>query len=138
MSAYALEPTVVTAATFTPRYATHNNSVILMGAAALAVTLPAATGSGMRFTFVSSVVASAQSIATTGSDTFVGGLSSATTTTGAGTHEALGGSDATISFNGTTTGGLIGTKVEVIDVAAGVWAVDGRLVGSGTLATPVS
>ena len=44
----------------------------------------------------------------------------------------------TITFNGTTTGGIKGATVELQDVAADLWSV--RVVGaaSGTEATPFS
>jgi hypothetical protein len=41
-------------------------------------------------------------------------------------------------MNGTTTGGIAGSYVEIIDVATGVFFVRAALIGSGTVATPFS
>ncbi len=63
------------------------------------------------------------------------------TTTGATTNgfaEAAGGTDDTITMNGTTTGGIEGSFVECIDIALNKWFVNGQLVGSGTLASSLS
>jgi len=44
----------------------------------------------------------------------------------------------TITMNGSTTGGLAGSYIELIDVAAGDWIVRAALIGSGSPATPFS
>jgi hypothetical protein len=41
-------------------------------------------------------------------------------------------------MNGSTTGGLIGSYVQVTDLSTGYYLVQGSLVGSGTPATPFS
>ena len=41
-------------------------------------------------------------------------------------------------MSGTTTGGLIGSYVQVTDIASGEYLVSAALVGSGTPATPFS
>ena len=44
-----------------------------------------------------------------------------------------------ITLNGTTTGGVsIGDVLEIQDIAANVWAVNGFVTGSGTIASPFS
>ena len=45
-------------------------------------------------------------------------------------------SDVTITMNGTTTGGLIGTRVRFTAISATVWNITGLVASSGTLATP--
>ena len=44
----------------------------------------------------------------------------------------------TITLNGTTTGGLVGADVELIDIAADTWFVNVRTAATGTEATPFS
>jgi len=45
----------------------------------------------------------------------------------------------TITMNGTTQGGVIGSYVELTDVDAGIFAITtGGLIGSGTVVTPFS
>ena len=52
------------------------------------------------------------------------------------TPSALGTSS--ISMNGTTTGGLVGTAFTVMYTDTNVWTITGSFYGSGTLANPVS
>ena len=132
---------LVTAATLLLTNTDHGGlDVLLSRAGGIAVTLPAATGSGaiFRLIVITDFTSSATIKVANASDTMIGALHTATTTTGAGTHEAAGGTDDTITLNGTTTGGLAGTVIEIRDVAATKWLVTGDLVGSGTLATPLS
>jgi len=41
-------------------------------------------------------------------------------------------------LNGTTTGGVIGSRIDVVAVSALMWQVSGVTIGSGTLATAAS
>jgi hypothetical protein len=47
-----------------------------------------------------------------------------------------GSANIAVTMNGTTTGGLVGTRLQFICVTATKWAVNGVVVGSGTIATP--
>ena len=47
-----------------------------------------------------------------------------------------GGSDIAVSMAGTTTGGLIGTRIRLEAATASTWAISGCVVGSGNIATP--
>jgi hypothetical protein len=51
---------------------------------------------------------------------------------------ANGTSTTTVTLNGTTTGGIKGSYVTVVAVSANTYMVMGKLIGSGTLATPFS
>jgi hypothetical protein len=138
----ALSPISVTAATVTLSRNVHAGTVVVLNrAAGVTVTLPDATGSGNVYKIlVGTTVTSNSDIiqVANADDTMVGVITTATTTTGAGTHEAAGGTDDTITMNGTTTGGIAGSYVELQDAADNTWLVIGHLVGSGTLATPLS
>lgn len=124
--------------------AAHEGKILLLGEvggnAAVAVTLPAATGSGGVYKFIVSVVnTSGYTIQVTGDDTMDGQIISlqdaADTVVG---WETAATSD-TITLNGTTTGGVaIGNWVELIDIAADQWAVSGQTTSSGIEATPFS
>jgi hypothetical protein len=48
------------------------------------------------------------------------------------------GSDTTVTMNGTTTGGLVGTDFSMTYVGSDQWNVRGNFWGSGALATPFS
>lgn len=129
-----------TAATLAVTAASHDSKTVTLNrAAGIAVTLPAATGSGIRLRFViGTTFTSSATIAVTGDDTMTGfALLSQDAADTAVMFETAADSD-TITFNGTTTGGYKGTIVELEDVAADLWSV--RVAGSatGTEATPFS
>jgi hypothetical protein len=76
-------------------------------------------------------------IGTDGTDKYVGSvLSIDTDTSGAAVGFTAGASDDFINFNGTTTGGVAGTWVQIVAVAANKYMVTGTVNGSGTVATP--
>lgn len=102
-------------------------------------TLPAATGSGLRFKFVLQVVPTSNQhqIATDNTGTFYGVIEF--DKAGTVTNYTSAGTNKSIQLNGSTTGGAqIGDQFEVVDVAADKWAVTGFTQASGTLATPFS
>lgn len=109
------------------------------------VTLPAAAGTGIRFRFIISVVATSNSHkiqVANSSDTFQGIITAVSD--GAGfpvlgyTADATAGAD-TITLNRTTTGGTVkGEWIEVEDFATNVWAVRGQIAETGAEATPFS
>lgn len=76
-------------------------------------------------------------IGTDGTDKYVGSvLSIDTDTSGAAVGFTAGASDDFINFNGTTTGGVAGTWVQIVAVAANKYMVTGTVNGTGTVATP--
>ena len=76
-------------------------------------------------------------IGTDGTDKFVGSvLSIDTDTSGAAVGFTAGATNDYINFNGTTTGGVAGTWVQIAAVAANKYMVTGTVNGSGTVATP--
>lgn len=129
----------VTAATYTAGSADIGEIITLNRAAGVAVTLPAATGSGAVYRFFVGTTVTSNSITITraGSDTMFGNAFMAQG--GADTvlaFEAAGSS--TITFNGTTSGGIKGTFVTLTDVASATWGVliEGSSAASGV--TPFS
>ena len=76
-------------------------------------------------------------IGTDGTDKYVGSvLSIDTDSSGAAVGFTAGASDDFINFNGTTTGGVAGTWVQIVAVAANKYMVTGTVNGTGTVATP--
>ncbi len=132
----------VTASTVTITKADHSGRVVILDrAAGVTATLPASTGSGDKYRFyVKTTVTSNGDVieVANASDTMAGQITMGNTTGGAGWQEAAGGTDDTLTMNGTTTGGIIGSYVEVEDITENVWRVHGHLVGSGTLAAVFS
>jgi hypothetical protein len=123
--------------------ANNNQTVKLDTAAGSAVTLPAATGSGCRFKFLVTLLATsaAHIISAAGADVMIGAISGARIDSG---NAVLGfaaqSTSNTITLNRTTTGSVsLGEYVEVEDVAAGIWEVTGFLTATGAaFATPFS
>jgi hypothetical protein len=76
-------------------------------------------------------------IGTDGTDKYVGSvLSIDTDTTDAARGFVAGASDDFINFNGTTTGGVAGTFVQIYAITSLKYMVTGTVLGSGTVATP--
>lgn len=136
----------VTTTPLTASLATHEGkTVVLSKADALAVTLPAASGSGARYRFVIGIAASGGSytIATAPTTDSFAGIALGTDDDGVPANSwatVSGGSNTNkITMDGSTQGGKVGDIVEIEDIAAGVWAITNmRLTQSGTEATPFS
>lgn len=116
-------------------------------AAGLDFTLPAigAGDIGTRFTFVVTVSVTSNNyrITAASGDLLFGGLlcidaDDVYTAPQVAFYEADGTDDLIITLNGGTTGGLVGTKVELVATSATQWFVSGMNLGDGVLATPFS
>ena len=109
-------------------------------AAGIAVTLPPASGTGVHLRFVvgTTVTSSTTTIKVVGDDTMVGVAVMAQDAADTASVFEASGTDDTITLNGSTTGGIKGDFIELIDIAADLWYV--RYTGSGTdtEATPFS
>jgi hypothetical protein len=113
--------------------------VALSAAAGLTVTLPAASGSGASFEIIVATTVTSNSYiikVANSSDVMMGVLSVATDIAGV-TCPTASTSD-TITMNGSTTGGLLGSRVLLTDAATNKWMVSGELVSTGAEATPFS
>jgi hypothetical protein len=76
-------------------------------------------------------------IGTNGTDKFVGSLLSVDTdSSGAVVGFTAGASNDFINLNGGTTGGVAGTWIQIVAIAANKYMVNGMLNGTGTVATP--
>ena len=135
---------VAAGSTLTVTRAEHDGKVILLDTATgSVVTLPAATGTGMKLTFIVSVTVTSNvhAINCDGTDEFIGHAYQTDTDSSDAlvSYPQVAADDFDgISMNGTTTGGLIGDRIELIDIAAGSWACLLFTNGNGTVATPIS
>lgn len=123
--------------------AAHDGKTILLDTAAGSTcTLPASSGSGARFKFVISVLATSNSHivkVANATDIMVGTINSVADDADATRGWITAGTSDTITLNRTTTGSVTrGEWVEVEDIAAGIWAVRGMTSSTGTEATPFS
>lgn len=119
-----------------------SGAMILMDTASGSVVTLPAPKVGLRFTFVISttVTSNSHKIITDAGTTFlVGmlGLMEAAATTALG---ALfdGSANVACTMNGTTTGGIKGTRITVECISATVWEISGLVAGSGSLSTPAA
>jgi hypothetical protein len=115
-------------------------TMLLALAGGFTTTLPAATGTGNIYRFIVFIVSTTgYVIKAAGSDVYKGSLEIDASATVGSTERFVSTANQNITLNGTTTGGVaIGDWIQIQDIASGVWAVTGLLVGSGTLATPFS
>jgi hypothetical protein len=129
----------ITAATTLNADAYAGRTINLNSATGRIVTLPAATGSGASYTiFVGTTVSSGNHVIRVAAGTnIIQGVLSVSTDAAGVTIPTAADSD-TITMNGSTTGGLRGSVIQLQDVASGVWCVSGSLVSSGAEATPFS
>lgn len=115
---------------------------LLDTAAGTVVTLPAATGTGDVFEFVTSVIATSNSHivkVANSTDVFTGALVVVDNSDGTATTFGTVAASDTITLNRTTTGSVkIGERFFVKDVKAGYFSVWGVVVGTGSEATPFS
>jgi len=128
-----------TAATLTVTKDLHAGRIVTLNrAAGITVTLPAATGTGDEYAFFVGTTFTGNGIiqVASASDIIQGGVSVSTDAAGV-TILAAATSD-TITMNGSTTGGLKGSWIKLVDVASGVFMVSGFIVSTGDEATPFS
>ena len=120
--------------------AAHGERVMLLSKAdGIVATLPAATGTGVKYTFLvkTTVTSNAYDIKVDSASATIDGTAY-TLQDGGDTivaFETAGTSDA-VRMDGTTQGGIIGDKVEFIDVGTNLWHVNVFNSATGTEASP--
>lgn len=137
-------PNVAGGSTLTLTEALHSGKTInLDTAAGTTVTLPAATGSGARYRFLVTLLATSNSHiikvanANDAMQGFVFTMSDDPVTVKG--FFAVAGTSDTITLNRTTTGSVTkGEYIEITDIAANVFQVVGFTSSTGTEATPFS
>jgi len=83
------------------------------------------------------IATSSLKIGTNGTDKFVGSLMSVDTdSSGAVVGFTAASTNDFINLNGGTTGGVAGTWIQIVAIAANKYMVNGVVNGSGTVATP--
>jgi hypothetical protein len=150
---------ITTSTTLTPE--DHGGRIVSVGgslAAALTLTLPTintsanpatsgpgqdpstANNEGVVFTIwvPTTISTSALKISAPSTNLFVGSLLSVDTDTSGAVvgFTANGSSNDFINLNGTTTGGVAGTCIQIVAIAANKYMVTGVILGSGVVATP--
>ena len=114
--------------------------VLLDQADGSVVTLPTPVV-GMFYDFAVSVSVTSNSHIIGGSagEFLAGGIQMMIDTSAVSEGQFLDGTThLTLTMNGSTTGGLIGTVLRFVAISTTVWMVTGLVAGSGTLATPAT
>lgn len=134
-----MKPISITGSAVTLDRKNHGGGTVLLNrAAGMTVTLPYAVGSGDEYDIVVGTTFTSNGIIKVGrsADTFVGCIGLSTDV--GGTNCLAGGTDDTLTMNGSTTGGLIGSRVRLKDIGNNKWLISGDLVTTGTEGTPFS
>jgi hypothetical protein len=118
----------------------HSGRIIALDTAAGSTcTLPAATGTGARYTFIVTVTPTSNqhTVAAYTTDIMTGfAIGTDDDAPPVGNIWPTAADTDKLSMNSSTTGGEIGDRVECIDIKTGVWSVMCYLTQTGTEATP--
>lgn len=110
--------------------------IVVNRAAGCTITLPAATGSGYSYNITTIVDQTGDLVIQAPDASNV--MQGVALTDMSGVIWPTADATDTITLNGTTSGGLKGTRVELVDVAANTWNVLVIGEASGTEVTPFS
>lgn len=122
--------------------ASHDGKVVTVNKAdGAAITLPAASGSGVKFDLIIGTTITSNSTTikvADATDVMTGVALNAQDAADTAVMFETAATTDTITLNGSTTGGILGDRIELIDIASNLWYV--RVMGSatGTEATPFS
>jgi hypothetical protein len=95
-----------------------------------------ASNLGATYTFIVQTLFSAGVIKTDGTDKFIGFAKSLMTTAATGIAWFPGATNDVMNFDGTTTGGIVGSIIKVTAVASAQYFVEAYIKSSGSQATP--
>ena len=140
-------------ATATLTVAAHAGRIITCNAAAGKFTLPSITSGssaaaagtndynvasnlGTTYLFWVETLATDMDIYTDGTDKFVGAVYTGIDSEETGETFLAVATNDVMTFNGTTTGGIVGSWIECTAIASAKYFVRAGLIGSGTIATP--
>jgi len=131
-------------ATLTMRALDHAYGTFLLDTlAGSTAILPPATGSGSKYTFIVSVLATSNSHVikvANASDAMQGSIFSRDDTSdNAVAFFAVAGTSDTITLNRSTTGSVVvGEMIEIVDIGVNKYQVNGTIANTGAPATPFS
>jgi len=120
--------------------ANESGSLVLFDrAAGIVFTLPTAKpGTYFDFVVTTTITSNAAKVITAvGTELLIGSYTNVDTDTSnaVAVFTANGSTHVAVSMNGTTTGGILGTKIRFTCLSSTRWSIDGDVLGSGTVAT---
>lgn len=135
-------PISCTTSTLSLTGSTHGlTTVVANRAAGITMTLPAASGTGVKFHIVVGTTITSNNLivqVANSSDVMTGTALNAADAGDTAVIFETGASDDTITMNGTTKGGIKGDIIQLQDIATNLWSVFVRGSATGTEATPFS
>lgn len=115
------------------------STVLFDRAAGIVFTLPTAkVGTYFDFIVTTTITSNAAKVITGAATELLIGTVSSNVTTTTTTYQGNGSTHIAVSMNGTTTGGILGTKLRFTCLSATRWLVEGTNQSSGVVATPFS
>lgn len=137
--AYSIQPVEITATTALTRARHANVPISLNSTTGRTLTLPASAGTGDVYDiFVRATVSSGNHVVQVANSTDVMQGVIHLTTDIAGTSLPTASTTDTITMNGGTQGGVIGSWLRFTDIATGFYRLEGGLVCTSTEASPFS
>lgn len=139
----AKKAVIITSATTLNAQQHGHRPIIITAASGAAITLPAASGGGDRYSIQLGADVSINTIAiavngTPGTDIIQGHLLADQDGLDAPDLVATAADTDTITFDGSTKGGYAGDWLELVDAASGTWVLKGAVKRTGTEASPFS
>ena len=125
--------------------AAESGAIFTFDGTACTVTLPQAAV-GLEYTFVVGATQTGNAVITTQTADGLAGALLTTTAAFNSTNltnttsviDSWAATIDTLTMNGTTQGGIVGSRIHVVAVSATMWQVSGINIGSGTLVTVAS
>lgn len=138
---YNMQPIAITAAKTLTKKAHGNCLLVWNSTTGAAVTLPASNGDGTRFEIVMNKLIGSGSftLVVANATDVMAGVALTVDDDGVPANAwATSATSDTVTMDGSTTGGKVGDKIVVTDMATGFWQVNVWSNESGTEATPFS
>lgn len=136
---HTLKPISITASASLTRNVHKDTLLTLDKSGGLTVTLPASTGKGDRYRIMvgTALTTSNYVIQVANATDVMAGIANGASTGTSGSFSTTATSD-TITMDGATKGGGVGSYVELEDFKLGFWRATANLYATGTAATPFS
>jgi len=135
------QPIALTAAATLTKKAHGNGLIVWNSTTGAAVTLPASSGDGTKFEIlINKLIGSGSlTVVVANATDVMAGVALTVDDDGVPANAwATSATSDTITMDGSTTGGKVGDKITLIDMATGFWQVNVLSNESGTEATPFS
>lgn len=142
ISATTLDTTTITVGSASYLHPAESGSLVLLdgssGGTIMILPDPESANAGIVYDFIVTTSGAYKIVTDSASTYLVGSVLSVDTDTGNGIAMfcTAGGTEVALTVNGTTTGGLAGSRYRVTSTSATSWLIEGVNYGSGTVDRP--